>query len=228
MNRLLAALVLLAAALTAHAAAPSGGLSSVELRLSRAGYVDVARAVPDAFVDLMYARPDNFAGRVLYDSLRHAYLHPRAAEALQRARRELRRRAPGLRLMVKDAARPVSVQRAMFAAVRGTPKARYVANPARGGGVHNFGLAVDVTLCDSLGRELPMGTPVDHLGPEAHITAEAELLRRGAISRAELANRRLLRAVMTAAGFRTIRREWWHFELERRERAARLYPLIDF
>lgn len=76
MNRLLAALVLLAAALTAHAAAPSGGLSSVELRLSRAGYVDVARAVPDAFVDLMYARPDNFAGRVLYDSLRHAYLHP--------------------------------------------------------------------------------------------------------------------------------------------------------
>lgn len=83
----------------------------IDRRMREAGYVEVTDAVPDAVVDLMYARSDNFAGRVLYDSLRRAYLHPRAAEALARARRELERLAPGLRLMVKDAARPVSVRR---------------------------------------------------------------------------------------------------------------------
>lgn len=202
--------------------------TGIDRRMREAGYVEVTAAVPDAVVDLMYARSDNFAGRVLYDSLRRAYLHPRAAEALARARRELGRLAPGLRLMVKDAARPVSVQRSMFAAVRGTAASRYVANPATGGGTHNFGIAVDITLCDSLGRELPMGSAVDHLGPESHITAEADLLRRGVISRAEYDRRRLLRRVMRAAGFLTIRREWWHFELERRQSAARHYRLIDF
>lgn len=107
----------------------------------------------------MYARADNFTGRVLYDSLSHAYLHPDAARALAQAAKELRRQRPDLRFLIKDAARPVSVQRHMFRTVRGTPKARYVANPANGGGTHNFGIAVDITLCDTLGRELPMGTP---------------------------------------------------------------------
>ena len=116
----------------------------------------------------------------------------------------------------------------MFNAVRGTPKARYVANPARGGGVHNFGLAVDITLCDSLGNELSMGTPVDHLGYESNITAEQTLLKRGIITAQELTLRRLLRSVMTRAGFKTIRSEWWHFELVRRADARQRYKLIDF
>lgn len=219
---------LLSALLIAAAASAACARSAVERRLLAAGYVDVAEAVPGVAVDLMYARSDNFAGRVLYDSLHRAFLHPDAAVALRRAQRRLDALAPGLRLLVKDAARPVSVQRRMFAAVRGTSKARYVANPANGGGTHNFGLAVDVTLCDSLGRELPMGSPVDHFGPESHITDEASLLRRRAITADELRRRRLLRRVMTEAGFRTIRREWWHFELRRRADAARLYPLIDF
>ncbi len=80
--------------------------TDIDRRMREAGYVKVTDAVPDAVVDLMYARSDNFAGCVLYDSLRRAYLHPRAAEALARARSELERLAPGLRLMVKDAARP--------------------------------------------------------------------------------------------------------------------------
>lgn len=176
----------------------------------------------------MYARADNFTGRVLYDSLSHAYLHPDAARALAQAAKELQRQRPDLRFLIKDAARPVSVQRHMFRTVRGTPKARYVANPANGGGTHNFGIAVDITLCDTLGRELPMGTPVDHLGPEANIDREQELLRRGIITKEELANRRLLRRVMLSAGFKTIRKEWWHFELLRRAEARRRYKLIDF
>ncbi len=216
--------LVLAAAVALGAAAFSG----MELRLKRAGYVDVATAVPGVQVDLMYARPDNFTGRVLYDSLHHAFLHPDAARALGRAQKELTRLAPGTFLMVKDAARPVAVQRSMFRAVRGTPQARYVANPANGGGTHNYGVAVDVTLCDSLGRELSMGTPVDHLGPESHITDEETLVARGAITREQLQRRRLLRRVMRSAGFLTIRKEWWHFELVRRATAPGRYRLMDF
>lgn len=199
----------------------------LEQKLEAAGYVDVRSAVPRAFVSLMYARPDNFTGRVLYDSLSLAYLHPDAARALAKADAALQREAPNLRLMVKDAARPVSVQRSMFTAVRGTRQAPYVANPANGGGTHNFGVAVDITLCDSLGHELDMGTPVDHLGPESHINEDA-LLRSGALTPLQAGRRRLLRRIMLAGGFKTIRKEWWHFELERRPQAARRYRLIDF
>lgn len=207
---------------------PARERTGLERRIEAAGCVDVCAAAPGVCVDLMYAGADNFVGRVLYDSLRHAYLHPRAARALGRAAAELERVAPGVRLLVKDAARPVSVQRRMYDAVRGTPKARYVANPRTRGGTHNYGLAVDVTLCDSTGRELDMGSAVDHMGPESHIYAEDALVARGAISREELARRRLLRRVMTGAGFRTIRKEWWHFELVRREAAEGRYRLLDF
>lgn len=214
--------------LVVAASMPAVSLTRQERRLEAAGYVDVKKAVPAALVSLMYTRSDNFTGRVLYDSLHHAYLHPDAARALAAAQRELSRLKPGYRLLVKDAARPVSVQRHMFSVVRGTSKSRYVANPANGGGTHNFGVAVDVTLCDSLGRELPMGTSVDHLGPEANIDREDALVARGTITRDELANRRLLRRVMTQSGFKTIRKEWWHFELVRRDVAAKRYRLIDF
>lgn len=213
--------VLLAGTLAAAALTPQ------EERLAAAGYRQVRHLNPNLRQELMYARADNFTGQILYDSLNTAFLHPDAARALARAQEALSATHPGLHILVKDAARPLSVQRRMFRRVRGTAQAQYVANPDRGAGTHNYGLAVDVTLCDSLGRELPMGTPVDHLGPEAHITDEAALLRAGKITRQELENRRLLRGVMTRAGFKTIRREWWHFELLRREQARGRYPVIE-
>ena len=122
----------------------------------------------------------------------------------------------------------MSVQRRMFRAVSGTHKANYVANPARGGGLHNYGLAVDITIVDQEGRELPMGTPVDHLGPEANIDAEEALVRRGVISETERQNRLLLRRVMTSAGFHTIRTEWWHFDLVNKAKARASFRRLDF
>ena len=135
---------------------------------------------------------------------------------------------PGYRLLVKDAARPMSVQRRMFKAVKGTPKANYVANPARGGGLHNYGVAVDVTIADENGNELDMGTPVDHLGVEANIDRELHLVKTGVISENARQNRLLLRKVMKNAGFSTIRTEWWHFDLVSKARAKQLYKLLDF
>lgn len=192
------------------------------------GYVDVTEVCPDISVNLMYARDDNFTGKVMYDGINGAWLHPDAAKAVIKAQEELAKLMPGCHLLIKDAARPMSVQRKMFNAVKGTSKANYVANPAKGGGLHNYGLAVDITITDSNGNELDMGTPVDHLGVEANIDREEQLVRRGIISENARQNRLLLRRVMKHAGFSTICTEWWHFNLVSKARAREKYKLLDF
>ena len=121
----------------------------------------------------------------------------------------------------------MSVQQTMWNAVKDTPKYFYVSNPAHGGGMHNYGMAVDISICkaswnDATWRDgathcsidtIPMGVKVDHMGIASHIDKEHELVSRGLISREALANRRLLREVMSAAGFMPLRTEWWHFNL---------------
>lgn len=201
---------------------------SLASRMSDFGLVDVGRMDSTIQVNLMYAADSNFTGVVLYDDLREAYLHPEAAQALLKAQNELHTLFPGYNLLVKDAARPMSVQKKMFRVVQGTPKANYVANPVKGGGLHNYGLAVDITIVDENGNELPMGTPVDHLGPEANIDREEQMVARGVISETERQNRLLLRRVMTAAGFKPLRTEWWHFNLVSKRQAQAKYRLLDF
>lgn len=198
-------------------------------QMESAGLVDATAADPAITVSLMYARDDNFTGKAMYpEGFNRAYLHPEAADALAKAQAALTEEKPGLRLKIADAARPMSVQRKMYSTVRGTPMAPYVSNPANGGGLHNYGLAVDVTITDALGRELPMGTPVDHLGPEANIDKEKELVAQGKLTEAERQNRILLRRVMKAGGFMPLRSEWWHFNLRSRAEARARYKCLDF
>lgn len=71
-----------------------------------------------------------------------------------------------------------------------------------------------------------MGTEVDHLGVEAHITNESQLVEEGMITPEERKNRLLLRRVMTEAGFHVLPSEWWHFNLCGRDEAKRKYQLI--
>ena len=190
--------------------------------MERAGYVNVATAVPDINISLMYARADNFTGRILYKDLREAYLHPRAAKALAKAQQLLKAKRPDLSLKIYDAARPMHIQQQMWNVVKGTAQQNYVSNPRNGGGLHNYGMAVDITLCNAAtGDTIPMGTLVDHLGAAAHTDAEADLVRRRVITRQALENRRLLREVMHGAGFTVLRTEWWHFNLITRAEARR-------
>lgn len=102
-----------------------------------------------------------------------------------------------------------------------------MANPGKGHGLHNYGAAVDVTLMDSTGQPLAMGSEYDYFGEEAHTDNEQELLRRGRITARELENRRLLRRVMTAVGLRTITSEWWHFNLVTAAEAQQRYRIIE-
>ncbi len=205
---------------------PTTTKSRTALLLDSLGYENIAEHDSTIIIDLMYARADNFVGRVLYDDLREAYLHPVAMKCLLKAQKLLRERHPGYRLIVYDAARPMSVQQQMWDVVKNTDKDRYVSNPAHGGGLHNYGLAVDISIADSLGNPLSMGTPVDHLGPAAHITNEGTLVASGRITAQDRDNRRLLRSVMKEAGFTPLPSEWWHFNYCSRPEAKKHFKVI--
>ena len=219
--------LLLAAVPAAHACAQGqAAKTKTELSMERQGMVDIHTRDKTIPVSLMYARADNFTGQVLYTDLTRAYLHPKAAAELAKAQRRLKQLRPDLSLKVYDAARPMSIQQRMWDKVKNTKKYFYVSNPARGGGLHNYGMAVDITLCDARGDTLDMGTKIDYMGPAAHIDREDALVKSGRISRRALENRRLLREVMRYAGFKPLRTEWWHFNLISRATAKKYYKVI--
>ncbi len=190
------------------------------------GFVRVQDLDSTIAVDLMYAKSDNFVGEAMYN-FNEAYLHPKAAAAVAEANRLLSEIHPGWSLCIYDATRPMSVQQKMWNKVKRTPQQNYVSNPARGGGLHNYGLAVDVSIIDAKGDSIDMGTMVDVLTSTSHIDNEEELVRQGKISREAMENRRLLRNVMTRAGFKTLRTEWWHFNFTTRADAKKNYKVVE-
>ena len=196
-------------------------------RMAEQGLVDIRDVDSTIQVSLMYSRADNFTGKVLYTDLREAYLHPKAAAAVAKAQQALRKTRPDLSLIIYDATRPMSVQQKMWNTVAGTKKSIYVSNPRNGGGMHNYGLAVDVTLCKAeTGDTLDMGTKVDYLGTYAHIDDEAGLVARHIITPQAKKNRELLREVMAEAGFKPLKTEWWHFNLVSRAEAKAHYKAV--
>ena len=214
-------------ALMLASASLSAQKSATAQRMEQQGLVDILSVDSTIQVSLMYSRADNFTGKVLYTDLREAYLHPKAAAALTKAQQTLKRLRPELSLKIYDATRPMSVQQKMWNTVAGTNKSIYVSNPRNGGGMHNYGLAVDVTLCKAAtGDTLDMGTKVDFLGSYAHIDNEASLVSKHIISKEAKQNRELLRKVMTEAGFKPLKTEWWHFNLVSRAEAKAHYKAV--
>ena len=199
-----------------------------EAKLRKMGLVDILEKDSTILVNLIYATSDNFTGQVLYTDLHKAFLLPELADAVAAAQQSLHRSRPNLNLVILDAARPLSVQSRMFHLVQGTPLNIYVANPLHGPGLHNYGAAVDISLADSNGNLLPMGTEIDHFGPESHIDRENELLSSGRITQEEYDNRRLLRRVLKEQKLLTLRSEWWHFTLMSREKARHTLKPINF
>lgn len=201
--------------------------SQLEQQLENAGLVDVCKLDATIQVDLRYAGENNFTKIILYDTLTTIYLQPDVARKLTQAQKLLKSIEPSLSLMVWDAARPLSVQRKMFEQVAGTMYQNYVASPHKTG-LHNYGCAVDLSICRSEDRRLlDMGTPFDFFGKQAGIGHEDEYVAQGILTRQQVENRRLLRRVMQDAGFLTVKGEWWHFNSCRLPEAKRKYRLID-
>lgn len=207
-------LTLIFAALAFVACQPSGtdSKSDIERGLEQIGLQSVGDQIPGIEVYMVYATPYNFMGRVLYEGLDEAYLVPEAMEKLKKANDLLHKKRLDLHLVVYDAARPRSIQQQMWSVVENTELQDFVANPNKsGGGPHNYGIAVDVTLVDCTGHPIPMGSEYDYFGDRSRVDIEAELIERGEINQRELQNRRLLREVMTEAGWIIEPSEWWHF-----------------
>ena len=201
--------------------------SKIEKHLEELGLQNVAEQIPGVEVYMVYATPYNFMGRVLYEDLDEAYLTPQAMDMLRVANDYLRKIRMDLHLVVYDAARPRSIQEQMWSVVEGTDLEDFVANPhKRGGGPHNYGIAVDVTLVDCAGNPIPMGSEYDYFGDRSRSDKEQELFENGEITRRELLNRRLLREVMTHAGWIVEPSEWWHFNAMPTQEAREKFPVI--
>jgi zinc D-Ala-D-Ala dipeptidase len=187
--------------------------------------VDATKIVNELQVDLKYATKDNFTGQNLYGDLDRCFLHRDAAAMLAEAQDVLMTLRPDLRLHAYDCARPATVQWRMWAVVKGTPSQKYVANP-KNGSIHSYGCAIDLTIATREGKPVDMGTPYDFFGAAAHPENEAELLALGELSNDQVKNRRLLRKVMTGAGFRSISHEWWHFDCAPHAETRRRFKII--
>ena len=81
---------------------------------------------------------------------------------------------------------------------------------------HNTGATVDLTLINSQGKELDMGTPFDHFSVEAHTFhyKNAAATTREALFHS---NRMILYEALASLDFYNYPEEWWHFSYGDRE-----------
>lgn len=199
----------------------------VEVKFIQSGLVNVSSIDQSIQVNLVNSDPDkNFFRENYYQNLNRAYLRKPIAIQLQNAQKLLKKKHPGFSLQILDAARPRAVSRAMYQKMKGTKFERYVANPNKGS-MHNYGIAVDLTIVDEGGEELDMG-----LSPFNKSTVEiywqfAKMKLGMKLTEKQKINRQLLADVMLAAGFYPLSHEWWHFNGMKKDEARRLYTIIE-
>jgi len=172
--------------------------------------VDAGAIQPPPLEEIRYATRNNFTGEVLYPVAK-AYVHRNTAEALTKVQADLA--AEGLGLKIYDGYRPFSVQQKMWDLIHDE---RYVSNPAVNRGRHTRGTAVDVTLVDKRGNELPMPSPFDDFTTAAHRDSSV-------MTPEQRANMMRLQDVMTRHGFEPFPFEWWHYDLHGWQK----YPVLD-
>lgn len=220
--------------------------ANLDSKMREYNLVDVQELNSDILVDLKYSTTDNFLGVDMYGDLETAYLERAFAARVVQAQQLLQQRHPEYTLLIYDAARPISVQRAMREAVEGTEFEDFVADGTRGGR-HNYGVAVDLTIATLDGEPLDMGAGFDDFTEAASVKGTADnsdsrtrtvqvyrdyiydMAKRGIISYEAASNRILLIEVMHAAGLYPYRREWWHYEeLMSISETRSKYRLLDF
>ena len=186
-----------------------------------ADFVLLADVCPDILQEIRYYTTFNFVGRRIPGYSRPiAYLTRVAADSLSAVSRDLMQR--GYRLKVFDAYRPQQAVEYFIRWARDLsdqtmkpyfypdcPKSElfrqgYLAHKSG----HTRGSTVDVTLFDMrTERDADMGSTYDLLDQASHYSYTQGLTPE------QIANRVLLRQVMSRHGFRPIACEWWHFTL---------------
>jgi zinc D-Ala-D-Ala dipeptidase len=203
-------------------------LPDLEKTLIAQGLVDIETVIPGIRVELKYSTEDNFFGKDVYGDHVRAYLQPIVADMLRKAQELLQQDYPNLTLLVYDGVRPLSVQQILWDDLDkpDSIKPLYVADP-KVGGLHNYGVAVDLTIYDNESQKLlDMGTAYDFFGYPAYPDREKQMLAEGKITQTHVANREILRKVMIGAGFTGIGSEWWHFNAFSRKQAGEKFELV--
>lgn len=171
--------------------------------------VDVKKLDSTIVLDIRYATKNNFTGKIIYDEAKF-FLRKEPALKIFEVQKELQKY--GLSLKVFDGYRPLSVQKKFWEIM---PDERYVADPKKGSR-HNRGMAVDLTLVDKDGKEIPMPTPFDDFTEKAsrdYFDLPAQIL----------INRKFLEDIMAKYGFTGFPTEWWHFDYQGWEK----YEVLD-
>ncbi|GII61329.1 D-alanyl-D-alanine dipeptidase [Sphaerisporangium krabiense] len=179
-------------------------ISRIPVEESGEALIDL-RTIPALRLDPRMADPDGY----------HARLRLSVVDRLITAQTLLR---PGLRLLIVEGFRPVELQAKYFDAhvdrLRTSAPGhdedwyrrqagRHISPPEFA--PHPAGAAVDLTLCETGGHELWLGTEVNDTGTDACHTAGT------AISAEARGHRRLLGEVLTTVGLVNYPGEWWHW-----------------
>ncbi len=191
------------------------------------GLVNIKQIDTSIVVNLKYATEDNFLHKNLYGEIKNCYLQKDIAEKLSKAQYLLKKKFPFYSLIIYDGVRPLSIQQTMWDELQVPEKLKnkYVSDP-QVGSLHNYGCAVDVSIVNENGWEMDMGTPYDYFGELGHPIAEKRMINDGKLSWRQFENRKLLREIMTDAGFTSITTEWWHFNGNSLKQAEEKYYLI--
>ena len=155
--------------------------------------------LPGVVLDLRYATTNNITGKALYPEAK-AYLRQETIRKLRRVARDLEEE--GYRLVIWDAWRPASAQRALWNA---KPDGKFLTPPSKISR-HRRGTSVDVSLADKDGRILEMPSGFDEFNAKAD--EDFSDVPKEAAKRA-----RILRNIMFNAGFSGVPDEWWHYDL---------------
>jgi D-alanyl-D-alanine dipeptidase len=205
-------------------------IPEIEQRMIAQGLVNIQSLDSTIMVELKYSTTDNFVHTDVYGALERAYLQQKPAEMLVKASNILQKKYPNYRLLVYDAARPLTVQHTFWNLLDSIPPNKredFVANPVIAS-IHNFGSAVDLTVYDIMTKKpLDMGTKYDFFGDLAYPRLEKEMLKSGRLSLEQLTNRLVLREAMEKTGYMKIESEWWHFNAMARVKAKKLYKIVD-
>ncbi len=190
-----------------------------------AGLIDVNMVDPTIQVDLVNSSAKkNFFHQNFYSGLDKAYMQKKVAIKISKAQKNLQKKHPGFSLLIMDAARPLSVSQKMYDKVKGTKFEKFVANP-KSGSMHNWGIAVDLTIVDEKSKMLDMGVIPFYKSKLVLYWSYGKYKLFG-LSDESLQNQKLLANIMKEAGFYPLPFEWWHFNGTKKNHARKTWKQI--
>ena len=199
----------------------------LENRMISKGLIDIAAKDSSICVEIINATSRNMLGVNMYGCLDKCYLQPQAVEKVVLAQRILKQNHPGYSLKVLEGTRPRSVQKKMFNKVKNTSLQKFVADPIKGS-MHNFGVAIDVTIIDPDGRELDMGKPDTRMILIGKSEGEIKMFFAfNRLSKQQKQNRELLKGIMLKAGFIPVSYEWWHFDAFEKKFIRNTFSIVE-